>query len=106
LATAGAMLSIANDIAKSPRLEAATKSCRPLVHPRLLFHRIATSPVLSQLAREGALPVFVQWGLWHDEVSLKIGAIRPIRWILKHCPEIEVRALTGTGLGSEAVEKR
>ena len=60
--------------------------------------------MLRKFARQDALPVFTRWGLWHDEISLKIGAIRPVRWILKHCSELQVRALFGPGLDADVVE--
>lgn len=103
-AVAGAMLSVANEHAKSERLSAAQRYCRPLAEPRVLFDQIAASPVLSAFARENALPVFTRWGLWHDEVTLKPGAVRPIHWILEHCPEMRIRALVGPSLDAEVVD--
>jgi hypothetical protein len=103
-AVAGAMLAVANEIAGSERLVAAQRYCRPLDEPRVLFESIAVNPVLASYAREQSLPLFSRWGLWHDEVSLKTAAIRPIRWILKHCPELRVRALIGASLEGQIVE--
>ncbi|HEX8453778.1 MAG TPA: hypothetical protein VF647_16870 [Longimicrobium sp.] len=103
-AVAGAMLAVANEVAASDRLVAAQRYCRPLDEPRVLFDRIAENPVLAAFAREQSLPIFSRWGLWHDEVSLKTAAIRPIRWILKHCPELRVRALIGASLEGQVVE--
>lgn len=81
-AVAGAMFSVGNSIAKSKRLEAVGRHCRPLAVPRVLFERTASNPALSAYVRENTLPVFAQWGLLHDEISLKLGAVRPIQWIL------------------------
>jgi hypothetical protein len=103
-AVAGAMLSVANQVAGSDRLLAAQRYCRPLAEPRVFFDRIAQNPVLAAFAREQSLPLFTRWGLWHDEVSLKTAAIRPIRWILEHCPELRTRALIGASLEGEIVE--
>jgi hypothetical protein len=103
-AVAGAMLAVAYEIAGSDRLLAAQRYCTPLREPRVLFERIAADPVLACFAREQSLPLFSRWGLWHDEVSLKTAAIRPIRWILKHCPELRVRALIGASVEGEIVE--
>lgn len=102
-AVAGAMLSVANEVADSDRLVAAERHCRPLPEPRVLFEITTAHPVLSTFAREQSLPLFSRWGLWHDEISLKIAAIRPIRWILEHCPELRVRALIGANLEGEIV---
>ncbi|MDQ3389605.1 MAG: hypothetical protein M3483_08890 [Gemmatimonadota bacterium] len=103
-AVAGAMISVANQIAKSPRLEAAERHCDPLSEPRPLFDRVAQNPLLSEFTRQNALPVFSRWGLWHDEVSLKMSAVKPARWILERCPELRVRALIGASLEGEIVE--
>jgi hypothetical protein len=40
-AVAGAMISVGNQVAESPRLEAAERHCRPLDEPRPLFDRVA-----------------------------------------------------------------
>ncbi|HEU4454939.1 MAG TPA: winged helix-turn-helix domain-containing protein [Longimicrobium sp.] len=103
-AAAGAMLSVANEEARSARLAAAERHCRPLAEPRVFFEQTAASPVLSTFARDNALPVFARWGLWHDELSLKPDAVRPVGWILEHCPELRIRALLGAGLDGEIVE--
>lgn len=103
-AAAGAMLSAANEEARSARLATAARHCRPLAEPRVFFERVAASPVLSTFARENTLPVFAHWGLWHDELTLKPDAVRPVGWVLEHCPELRVRALLGAGLDGEIVE--
>lgn len=97
-AVAGAMISIANQVTESPRLEAAQRHCRPLDEPRPLFDRVVQNLLLSEFARQDALPVFARWGLWHDEVSLKIDAIKPVSWILERCAELRDR-------GSHAVDR-
>lgn len=103
-AVAGAMISVANGTAKSPRLEAAERHCAPLDEPRPLFERVAQNPLLREFARQDALPVFLRWGLWQDEVSLKIDAVKPVGWILGRCPELRIRALVGASLEGEIVE--
>ncbi|HEX8392970.1 MAG TPA: hypothetical protein VF665_11480 [Longimicrobium sp.] len=102
-AAAGAMLSVANLAGGSPRLESVARHCAPLAEPRPLFDRIGRSPVLREAAREGSHPAFTRWGLWNEDVSLKTDAVRPVRWILAHCPELRVRALLGAGLDAEIV---
>lgn len=56
------------------------------------------------IAREGALPIFARWGFWYHEVSVKTDAVRPIGWILAHCPEFRMRALFGADLESEIID--
>jgi hypothetical protein len=103
-AVAGAMISVANQMANSPRLAAAERHCDPLSEPRPLFDRVAQNPLLREFARQDALPVFSRWGLWQDEVSLKGDAVKPVGWILERCPELRVRALIGASLEGEIVE--
>jgi len=101
----GAMLEIAREASPAAdRLKSAQRHCRPLREPRAVFDRTEANPVLRRFAKEGALPAFEAWGLWQDELSLKFDALRPISWILEHCPELRLRALYGPGL--EAEERR
>lgn len=102
-AAAGAMLSVANLAGQTPRLDAAMRHCTPLAEPRALFDRIERSAVLREAARTESHPAFVRWGLWNADVTLKTDAVRPVRWILAHCPELRVRALLGAGLDAEIV---
>jgi hypothetical protein len=101
----GAMIDVARDAsAGAERLRAAHRHCRPLEEPRGLFDRTQANPVLRAFAKEGALPIFAAWGLWQDELSLKFDALRPIGWILEHCPELRLRALYGPGLEAEVIQ--
>ncbi|HSU16237.1 hypothetical protein [Longimicrobium sp.] len=90
LAVAGAMLAVARDAAGSAtQLDSALKHCRPLAAPRPLFDVIAASPLFTAKARDGTLDVFSAWGLWQDDLSLRLDAIRPVQWVLAHCPELQ-----------------
>lgn len=101
----GAMIAIACEARPyAARLRAAQRSCRPLQELRALFDRTEGNPVLRRFAKEGALPAFAAWGLWQDELSLKFDALRPVSWIIEHCPELRLRALYGAGLESEVVQ--
>jgi hypothetical protein len=100
----GAMLDIAREASPTAdRLKFPQRYCRPLREPRALFDRTEANAVLRRYAQEGALPAFEKWGLWQDELSLKFDALRPISWILEHCPELRLRALYGPGLEAEVV---
>lgn len=101
----GAMLDVARETSPSAdRLKSAQRHCRPLRKPRALFDRAEANPVLRRFAKDGAMPAFEAWGLWQDELSLKFDALRPIRWILEHCPELRLRALYGPGLEAEVIQ--
>jgi hypothetical protein len=101
----GAMLDIAHESNPSAeRLKSAQRYCQPLREPRALFDRTQANPVLRTFAKEGAMPAFEEWGLWQDELSLKFDALRPISWILEHCPELRLRALYGPGLEAEVMQ--
>lgn len=105
VAVAGAMLSLARQQAGSAtQLESAVKHCRPLQEPRPLFDVVAESSLLTAKARAGALGVFVMWGFWQDDVSLRTDAIRPVQWVLAYCPEFQSRAVFGATLEAELVE--
>ena len=101
-AAAGAMLDAAAVVGPvAARLSAAARACEPLAEPRPLFDTMAAHPVLALKAREGALPVFARWGFWQDDLSPRTDAIRPVAWVLSHCPELRSRALFGAGLDAE-----
>lgn len=101
----GAMLEIAKEAnSAAVRLSAVQHHCRPLKEPRALFDRTQANPVLRSFARAESLPAFSAWGLWQDELSLKFDALRPISWILEHCPELRLRALYGPGLEAEVLQ--
>lgn len=102
-AVAGAMISVANHIAPSRRLETLERYCQPLQESRPIFEDAVSNPVLMHFMQEGALPLFMKWGLLHDEVSPKTAAIRPIRWILKTCPELRCRALFGANMNGRII---
>lgn len=105
LAVAGAMLSVARKAAgPSTRLSSALKHCRALAEPRPLFDVNAAHPVLAWKVRDGALPLFLRWGLWQDDVSLRTDAVRPVAWVLANCPEFRARSLFGANLESEILD--
>ncbi|TVR67831.1 MAG: hypothetical protein EA422_00115 [Gemmatimonadales bacterium] len=101
----GAMIEIARETnSAADRLGPVQRHCRPLKEPRALFDRTQANPLLLRFAKEGALPAFKTWGLWQDEWTLKFDAIRPVSWILEHCPELRLRAIYGPGLEAEVMQ--
>lgn len=103
-ATIGALLSLAASAAPGrTALASALEHCRPLDQPEPLFPVMARSPGLLRLLQEDALPLFRQWGFWHDDASLQPSAVRPVRWILEQCPELRFRLLVGPGLEAEVL---
>jgi hypothetical protein len=59
-----------------------------------------TLSVLQKRVRKQTLPVYAQWGLWHDDATLKLESIRPIAWLL-HIPELRTRALFGPSVEAD-----
>lgn len=89
----GALLSVAGgETGGLPELEAAQSRCRPLADPQPLFSVTGSMRVLRDRARRNALPVFVSWGLWHDDATLKPSVIRPESWLLREVPELYARS--------------
>lgn len=104
-AVLGALCSVALELAPvASQLRTIVKRCRPLDEPRPLFNALSANPALVQLAREGSLPVFTRWGFWQHEITVKTAAIRPISWVLAHCPEFRMRAIFGAELEAEIVD--
>ena len=62
------------------------------------------NPVLRAKVRDGALPEFARWGVWQDDVSLRLDAVRPVSWLLAHAPEFRSRALFGANAEAEVLD--
>ena len=104
-AVAGALFGVARQAAGAASgLDTVLKHCAPLDAPEPLFHVMAGNPVLTATVQDGALPLFARWGFWQDEVSLRTDAIRPVRWVLAHCPELQSRAVLGAALEAEILD--
>jgi hypothetical protein len=104
-AVAGALFGVARQAAgAASMLDSVLKHCTPADVPRPLFRVMEENAVLTAKVREGALPLFARWGFWQDEVSLRTDAIRPVRWVLAHCPELQSRAVLGAALEAEIVD--
>jgi hypothetical protein len=104
LAVAGALFAVARQAAgTATSLASVLKHCRP-VHPaRPLFSIMEANPILEGKAKAGALSLFARWGFWQDDMSLRLDAVRPVRWVLARCPELRLRALLGATLEAEVV---
>ena len=105
-AVAGALLTLASTGARGLRateLDGGIDACRPLARPRPLFAVVDRFPALVSEARANASPLYRHWGLWHNDESLKLTAVRPAAWLLRQVPELRVRALVGPSLESDLV---
>jgi hypothetical protein len=98
-AVAGALLSVAAESTTGQTaLHAGLVVCHKLRCAEPLFDVMQTHPKLLALVKQETLPVYLQWGLWHNDARLAWDALRPVRWTLSHCPELRFRALLGSGL--------
>lgn len=104
-AVAGALLAMALEgTPGASALAAAVTHCRPAAITTLLFPVLAEIPGWPALVQAEALPLFLRWGFWHNDATLKRNAIRPAAWLVRQCPELRVRALLGPGLDAEVVQ--
>jgi hypothetical protein len=104
-AVAGALFGVARSAAGAvSMLDSVLKHCAPITPPQPLFANVGRNAVLTAKVREGALPLFSRWGFWQDDVSLRADAVRPVRWVLAHCPEFRSRAILGATLEAEIVD--
>jgi len=98
-AVAGALLTLAAaSTTGQTALHAAIAHCRPLRRPVPLFDTMREHPKLLALVKRETPPMYRHWGLWHNDTRLALDALRPVHWTLRHCPELRLRALLGSGL--------
>lgn len=101
-AIAGALFSVALEWSPTAgSLKTAVAHCNPVTSLRPLFSVVERHPKIVDEIRENALPTFLRWGFWQDEMTRKTSAVRPVRWILVNCPELRTRAILGPGLEAE-----
>ena len=106
VAVFGAMVQVTIALAPAMAfLRAAQSHCRPLSAPRPLFERFMENSALTQMAREECLPAFSAWGLWHNTITDKRDAVRPVSWLLRACPELHMRSLFGADLAADIMEE-
>jgi DNA-binding MarR family transcriptional regulator len=104
-AVLGALLSLARTGAgAAPEFDAALSQCQPLKPARSLFDVMDSMETLRLRARQRALPLFAEWGLWHDDAALKPTAVRPLGWVLR-VPELRVRALLGPSVEADLMTR-
>jgi DNA-binding MarR family transcriptional regulator len=104
-AVLGALLSLARAGAgAAPEFDAALSQCQPFKPARALFDVMESMETLRLRARQRALPLFAEWGLWHDDATLKPTAVRPLGWVLG-VPELRVRALLGPSVEADLMTR-
>jgi len=105
-AIAGVLMSVALDMnPTATSLRQATEHCRPISVKRVLFEQFVRVPVLAELAREESMTLFEKWGFWHNQVSDKRDAIRPVAWLIRNCPELRIRSILGASLDAEVMNR-
>jgi len=101
-AVAGAILSVAIELnPTASTLDQVSLHCSPLRGKRVLFAQYANNLVLADYAKKESLKLFDEWGFWHNQISDKRDAIRPISWIIKACPDLRIRSVLGASLDAE-----
>lgn len=102
----GAILSLAIDAPggarRAPSFDTALAHCRALRTPRAFYDNMQAVPTYRERMRTQGLPLFRRWGLWHDDLTLKLGSIQDLDWILT-VPELRARALCGPSIEASCV---
>ena len=86
-------------------LKGILQKCRRRRPASPLFDIDATNPVLKRKVKAGALTEFLEWGLWVDETSLCLDAVRPSKWVLRQNRNLLIRAVLGAGLRAELLNR-
>ena len=99
---AGAILNVALELnPTASTLDQAMVHCIPSPDKRVLFSQYANNRILTEYARRESIELFNRWGFWHNQISDKRDAIRPIAWIIKYCPDLRIRSILGASLDAE-----
>jgi hypothetical protein len=97
----GALLTLAIEApggaGRAPQFVTALSHCRPLRPSRAFYDSVEQLPPWRDWMKVHSLPIFSRWGLWHDDMTLKIGSVYPLETILK-VPELRARALCGPSI--------
>lgn len=59
---------------------------------------------LAAVVKRSATPISRRWGRWVQPIEIKADAIRPVRWVLQHNPELARRAAHKGDLRSSVLE--
>ena len=105
-AVAGAILRVAIELnPTASTLDQVILHCSPLRRKRVLFAQYANNLVLAEYAKKESLELFDGWGFWHNQISDKRDAIRPISWIIKACPDLRIRSILSASLDAEIMHQ-
>lgn len=90
-------------VEKEPRsvLIATRRYCKKSLQPEFLFYRIAQSKVEATINKRECLEVWRRWNLISNEMSSMEGVIFEKGYVLKHNPNLALRALFGAGTRAE-----
>ncbi len=84
-------------------LKYAIKYCHPLSQSDFVFDSVRYSKTISHLNQMENLPLWKKWNLISREMGDMHGAIREKKFVLKHNPQLALRALFGAGLKAEVL---
>ena len=84
-------------------LKYVIKYCHPFTKSDFIFDSVRSSKTISQLNQSENLPLWKKWNLISREMSDMQGAICEKKFVLKHNPQLALRALFGAGLKAEVL---
>lgn len=103
-AIAGVLLSVALELnPTATTLAQAVENCMPTTERTIFFDQYRQVPALAEIVKDESLSLFGEWGFWHNQISDKRDAIRPVSWLIRTCPELRIRSLLGANLDAEII---
>lgn len=102
--TMGLMLKMAIDAGANEGLNKALEACSPAKEPKPLFESMRRNLKLCKLAEKRATDTSKYWGRWTQTIDLKLDALRPTAWLVRHNPDFANRAAHKGDLRTTIIE--
>ncbi len=101
MAVLGAIIEIAISKGADNKLAHIAGKCKGNKQAEILFPIMKESKITEKIEKDDGLDVFKKWGLYCSNISDKSDALNTREFVLKHNPNLAIRALFGSNVKAE-----